>query len=427
VVRRPAIGYSQGMNSIALFLLAFMDEEKAFWTFTYIITSLRTPDFYSGVPFNMSGLRVAVSCVQSLAEKRKSISKKTDGKLADEGMTSAQLIKMMSFPVLAVLFVDYAPLLPLILYWDAFLRGRMGDDASILMALAAIENGEEATSGNDGDDDESGGSLTRRFTSKGYHVDLERTNAVFQNLKQHQQDQHHAEKESKSKTGKNVKDWPSREDIKTQLCASQQACAREMASEGHHLYAVIKATSISPGDIKRYQISFREMTKGSCDNTINEEQFITLVTAAAKESKNSSSSSKDSAGDEEAPSGKGISAELARALFSVADKDKNGGVDFRELMVSLSLLSKGPESTKERLHHLIHAFDYNGDGVLATREIRELATVLVRHRLRAKTGRKKDDDGNESPTPSQEVENMYNELLELDADSNTKMTPSATV
>eukprot|EP00466_Bigelowiella_natans_P013691 jgi/Bigna1/63940/fgenesh1_kg.63_\ len=28
VVRRPAIGYSQGMNSIALFLLAFMDEEK---------------------------------------------------------------------------------------------------------------------------------------------------------------------------------------------------------------------------------------------------------------------------------------------------------------------------------------------------------------------------------------------------------------
>eukprot|EP00466_Bigelowiella_natans_P013693 jgi/Bigna1/79580/fgenesh1_pg.63_\ len=165
------------------------------------------------------------------------------------------------------------------------------------------------------------------------------------------------------------------------------------------------------------------MTKGSCDNTINEEQFITLVTAAAKESKNSSSSSKDSAGDEEAPSGKGISAELARALFSVADKDKNGGVDFRELMVSLSLLSKGPESTKERLHHLIHAFDYNGDGVLATREIRELATVLVRHRLRAKTGRKKDDDGNESPTPSQEVENMYNELLELDADSNTKMTP----
>lgn len=148
-----------------------------------------------------------------------------------------------------------------------------------------------------------------------------------------------------------------------------------MASEGAHLYSVVKATRLSEGlsikiklvlrelmmlrflfcrDIRRYQRAFQNIVLEGKDHTISEKQFIELLTSTEPgEAKGSPGSKRQNS----------IPVELGRALFAAADRDKNGGIDFRELMVSLSLLASGPGSSVERMRHLIAAFDTNGSSV----------------------------------------------------------------
>lgn len=46
-LRNPSIGYVQGINMLAAFLLCFLDEEGAFWLLTYIIEEILPKEFYS--------------------------------------------------------------------------------------------------------------------------------------------------------------------------------------------------------------------------------------------------------------------------------------------------------------------------------------------------------------------------------------------
>ncbi len=61
--RNPIPGYVQGMNYICSFMLIFLNEEQAFWTFCALIEDVRLPDFYS---HSMNGLKVTVNLLVKL-------------------------------------------------------------------------------------------------------------------------------------------------------------------------------------------------------------------------------------------------------------------------------------------------------------------------------------------------------------------------
>lgn len=46
-MRNPSMGYVQGLNLVAAFLLCFLDEEGAFWVLTHLIENVLPPFYYS--------------------------------------------------------------------------------------------------------------------------------------------------------------------------------------------------------------------------------------------------------------------------------------------------------------------------------------------------------------------------------------------
>jgi len=58
VTRNASIGYSQGMNFIALILCCVLEEEDAFWTFCAMMENIRPIDYYSRPPVTLNGHQV---------------------------------------------------------------------------------------------------------------------------------------------------------------------------------------------------------------------------------------------------------------------------------------------------------------------------------------------------------------------------------
>jgi hypothetical protein len=68
---------------------------------------------------------------------------------------------------------------------------------------------------------------------------------------------------------------------------------------------------------------------------------------------------------------------VAGELFDRYDEDKSGYLDFRELMVCMSLLSKG--SFEEKLRVCYDLFDYDHSGYLSSFELDQLISSLSHH------------------------------------------------
>ena len=69
--------------------------------------------------------------------------------------------------------------------------------------------------------------------------------------------------------------------------------------------------------------------------------------------------------------------EFTGELFDRYDEDKSGYLDFRELMVCMSLLSKG--SFEEKLRVCYDLFDYDHSGYLSSFELEQLIASLTHH------------------------------------------------
>ena len=111
--RNPKIGYSQGMNLIAAFLLNFFQQEKAFWMFTFIVEKILPSSFYQrvdNVPF--FGFQVEKMIVTNLVFKKTSI---VDPK--DQQVLTTFIDRFMTYMMLPLL-VDFLNVEALFKLWN---------------------------------------------------------------------------------------------------------------------------------------------------------------------------------------------------------------------------------------------------------------------------------------------------------------------
>ena len=67
---------------------------------------------------------------------------------------------------------------------------------------------------------------------------------------------------------------------------------------------------------------------------------------------------------------------LAHNIFKSFDHDGNGSISFKELMVTLSLTTKGTKD--EKLRWLFSVYDWNQDGKVTIDEVRHLEHVMMK-------------------------------------------------
>lgn len=118
-------GYTQGMHLAAALLLAKMNPEKAFWCFVSIVEDIMPIDFYSKPPAAMQGFRVETELIVRLSilmfPEMNNFSEDVD-----ESCLSVA-VRMLSAKVLVPLFVDVCPLKITEAIWDRLL----GDDVEL--------------------------------------------------------------------------------------------------------------------------------------------------------------------------------------------------------------------------------------------------------------------------------------------------------
>eukprot|EP00357_Protocruzia_adherens_P010514 CAMPEP_0115017056 /NCGR_PEP_ID=MMETSP0216-20121206/27865_1 /TAXON_ID=223996 /ORGANISM="Protocruzia adherens, Strain Boccale" /LENGTH=861 /DNA_ID=CAMNT_0002387751 /DNA_START=257 /DNA_END=2839 /DNA_ORIENTATION=+ len=72
LVRNSEVGYCQGMSFIVTFLLCFMDEEMAFWSFEQLVDNILVPDYYMGPRGgnSLNGYIVECELIKEIAEAK---------------------------------------------------------------------------------------------------------------------------------------------------------------------------------------------------------------------------------------------------------------------------------------------------------------------------------------------------------------------
>lgn len=109
-VKNPVIGYCQSMNYIAGFLLIFLREEEAFWTFIEIVENILPSDFYST---SLLGAHIDLSVLKILLKERSK-------RLARHFEKHDVDISVVCMSWFLCLFVNTLPVETCLRVWDVF-------------------------------------------------------------------------------------------------------------------------------------------------------------------------------------------------------------------------------------------------------------------------------------------------------------------
>ena len=143
VHRCPEIGYVQGMNEVSLLLLAFLDEEEAFWTLCAMNEDLHAKDFFSREAPMMNGFQSLSHVFGELAEEKFTALSRS----LPPGQSLSSLSRMAAMKWWIDLYSDGLSLSPMLVVWDEFLTSPLladeplvgGDTALLRSALALLE------------------------------------------------------------------------------------------------------------------------------------------------------------------------------------------------------------------------------------------------------------------------------------------------
>lgn len=111
--RNPQIGYCQGMNTIAAWLLLFLDEESAFWLLCRLVESVLLPDFYGGGKRgnSLNGFYIEASVIAALLGHYLP-------ELSTISLSVSEFSDMFSIQLLIQLFVNVLQIPSTIFLWD---------------------------------------------------------------------------------------------------------------------------------------------------------------------------------------------------------------------------------------------------------------------------------------------------------------------
>lgn len=113
-----------------------------------------------------------------------------------------------------------------------------------------------------------------------------------------------------------------------------------------------KGTKFTTKELEEF---FKKFKKDFPDGKITKQQFVKLYQKMFET---------DDEGD---------ATEFCGHVFAQYDQDKNGFIDFREFVTTLSIASKG--TPKEKLHWAFNLYDKDGSGYLTEAEIVEILSV----------------------------------------------------
>lgn len=156
--------------------------------------------------------------------------------------------------------------------------------------------------------------------------------------------------------------------------------AKEWTELGQHaLRKLEKASHFTREEIARFQQAFEEIVaKRNQPNLANTSRKTRRVTVRA--STESQSAAIGISKDEFLGLVNRLNpslSEVAGGLFDRYDEDQSGYLDFRELIICMSLLSKG--SFEEKLRVCYDLFDYDHSGYLSEQELEALLASVARH------------------------------------------------
>lgn len=156
--------------------------------------------------------------------------------------------------------------------------------------------------------------------------------------------------------------------------------AKEWAESGQNvLRRLEKASHFTREEITRFQQAFEEIVaKRNQPNPANTSRKTRRVTVRTSTDSQSAviGISKDEFLGLVSRLNPSLS-EVAGGLFDRYDEDQSGYLDFRELIICMSLLSKG--SFEQKLRLCYDLFDYDHSGYLSEQELEALMASVARH------------------------------------------------
>mmetsp|Transcript_504 Transcript_504/g.850 ORF Transcript_504/g.850 Transcript_504/m.850 type:complete len:540 (-) Transcript_504:33-1652(-) len=320
--RNNGIGYCQGMNYVAVWLLMFMDKEHAFWMLCYLVEEWLLPDFYIGAKRgnSLNGFYIESNVLGSLIQHY-------IPEMNYSELTPYEFSDFFSLQFLIQLFVNTVDLESTVFLWD-----KLTEEGNIALqrGLTSIVQ-----------------IMKEDIQNRLHPIQIVKKLPKLQVKKQLEQVY---EKFTKDVT-----------EIRVSLLRSQardyranqwKACQTIVFKRLEH------CSNFSKEELEQLQQHFVDYTsknRKSRDASvgISKQEFLEIILSLNSKLGHS-----------------------AEGLFDRFDDDKSGYLDFRELVVCISILSKG--SFEEKLKTCFDVYDIDNSGYLQSNEIEALLKSLER-------------------------------------------------
>ena len=348
-IRNPNIGYCQGLNYVAVWLLMFFDKEHAFWMLCYLIERWLLPDFYSGNKRgnSLNGFYIESTVISALL-------KYTQPDIELACMPSDEFSDFFSLQLLIQMFVNTIDFASTIFLWDklseegsiALIKGVV---SCVSISMAAIINQEHPIQ------------VLKILAQSRISVQLEVTYAEVSEqitpkrvtrLRNHARDYRAKQwQECESFIVKRLENCSnfSRQEIEALQKEFKKLLLKKRQTKGPSKPRKRRTTVFLHPKIQE-QIA---NTDGEIDIGISKAEFLEMMNALNQNM-----------------------SYAAGALFDQFDEDKSGYLDFRELMICMSLISKG--SFQDKLRICFDAYDIDHSGYLKTNQMLSLIENLLK-------------------------------------------------
>jgi Ca2+-binding EF-hand superfamily protein len=353
--RNPHIGYCQGMNSIVAWLLLFLDEESAFWMLCQVVETTLLPDFYgTGKRGNsLNGFYIEATVIAALLTH-------CIPELSAMSMSVSNFSDMFSIQLLIQLFVNVLQVSCTIFLWDqltsegvrptqsiAIIRGVV---AIVAANLSVIVNDEHPVSlVKRLNQLEFYAQLTEKYREVSTYVTDRRVTRLRKQARDYRAKQWTSCEKVQMKRLQNVSGFSESE---LKACSNEFKRLVEASKQDHESSRSMSISAVRSKTVVLPEHMQRELMEQSTVG-ISKKDFIGLMSR--------------------------FNSQLvtqAELIFDRFDEDRSGYLDFRELMICLSVLSKG--SFEDKLHLCFDLYDLEKSGYLHSFELNLLLEAVLR-------------------------------------------------
>mmetsp|Transcript_23950 Transcript_23950/g.42417 ORF Transcript_23950/g.42417 Transcript_23950/m.42417 type:complete len:607 (+) Transcript_23950:1496-3316(+) len=356
--RNRAVGYCQGMNNVAAWLLIFMDLNSAFWMFCHVVERLLIPGFYNGskTSNSLNGFYIEATVIASLMYHLVPAAKTLQMPVND-------FVDFFAIKLLIQLYVNAIDLESMVYLWDKFT-----EEGSIALIRGVV---------------------SLLFICEKSLKNQEHPAVILKYLA----------------VNRIAAQLPFiYDEVKLQITTTRVTRLRKQARDYRAkqwrncgrltLKKLESASKFSQEEIKVFQDEFnrvlekKRMTKGKLKKNRPRRGTVMILEEIKTEIQ-----------DQEGDVDIGITKEeflgiirilnaglvdYAGGIFDLFDEDKSGYLDFRELLICLSVLSKG--SFEEKLRVCFDLFDTDASGYLQTSELKKLLCATLKPYYQSNTG-----------------------------------------